>query len=523
MRAGRVLRVHFSAIKEFRTGKDREQSVVVSPSYWRWHNQRFLFNDQWQVTPSLTLTLSANLEHYTQRVDKYDRQSNISFTEINPENGRPGALVAANRNGYGRAFTPNWLKVEPSIGIAWSVLGNNDTVLRLNYQRRYAEPRTNPFQFGSQAFNGNPVWLSANQQLTPAVVLSDGLPRTTFPNLSPTAANGTSADLLDTSNRQPQNQTFQASLQRQLAKFLILTVSYNRQQARNQFGGRNAFNPNAVPLSALVHRDKLNDLQFNRSLRPYPQYQDFEVANFWPGGKHRQTSVNIQLEKRTSGGLALTLAYEYLRRADNYQSNVQNYHNLGEAWALTQGATPHNLSVRYIYELPIGRGKPFLKSRGLMNSLLGGWSITGVANYFSGNPLRLQPQFNNTGGVIQSLYVDIVHGVDPRVENPSPERWCNPAAFAQPADFTPGNGARIHPTLRDPGGYNHDLTLSKRFPVGMERTVQFDLSLFNATNHANWNTPDTRIGPASAPNVNAGRIIGSTGGRIVQLGLRLNF
>jgi hypothetical protein len=53
--------------------------------------------------------------------------------------------------------------------------------------------------------------------------------------------------------------------------------------------------------------------------------------------------------------------------------------------------------------------------------------------------------------------------------------------------------------------------------------LEFTASHFNATNHANLNNPDTRIGTAQAPNLNAGRIIGSSGGRIVQLGLRLNF
>jgi hypothetical protein len=31
------------------------------------------------------------------------------------------------------------------------------------------------------------------------------------------------------------------------------------------------------------------------------------------------------------------------------------------------------------------------------------------------------------------------------------------------------------------------------------------------------------IGPASAPNVNAGKIIGSRGGRVIQVGMRLSF
>jgi len=45
----------------------------------------------------------------------------------------------------------------------------------------------------------------------------------------------------------------------------------------------------------------------------------------------------------------------------------------------------------------------------------------------------------------------------------------------------------------------------------------------NFLNHANWNDPDTVIGPADAPNLNAGKIIGSRGGRVMQIGLRISF
>jgi hypothetical protein len=137
--------------------------------------------------------------------------------------------------------------------------------------------------------------------------------------------------------------------------------------------------------------------------------------------------------------------------------------------------------------------------------------------------LALQAQFNNTGNVVPSLRADMVPGVDPHVENQGPEMWFNPAAFVQPEDFRIGNAPRGHPTLRGPGGWNTDMTLNKRFAAGGDRTLEFTASLFNALNHANWDAPDVAIGPASAPNANAGRINSSSGGRIVQLGLRLNF
>ncbi|MEI9814114.1 MAG: hypothetical protein WDO18_16370 [Acidobacteriota bacterium] len=501
------------------------RSVVISPSYFRWNQYRTIFSDQWQVAPSLTVTIGVNLETYRQRIEKYNRQSTISLTEINPENGRPGALVAAATGRYGRAFIPTWTKVEPQLGLAWSVLGDHNTVLRLNYDRRYGGYATNGNHFGTQAFNGTPLWLSENTQLSPATILRNGLQGgQTFPDLRPQAANGTTADVFDNSRRQPMAQNFSASVQRQLAHFLILTGTYNLNYGRNQYSGSNVANPNALPLSALQYRDKLNDLQFNRAQRPYPQYQDFNV-NFFPVGRFKSYSWNMQLEKRTSGGLALTASYNYFRRMDDFSSNVQDFYNRNAAWSRASWANPHSVNLSYIYEFPVGAGKRFLNHGGMLAQAIGGWALNGTTNIYSGVPLLLTTLYNNTGGVVgfSNLYVNNVAGVDPRAKNQSPAMWFNPAAFVQPPDFTPGNASRTHPFLNTPGGYNHDLTLNKRVAIDTARTLEFTASMFNATNHANWNNPDTRIGTVDAPNVNAGKIIGSNGGRIMQLGLRLNF
>ena len=113
-------------------------------------------------------------------------------------------------------------------------------------------------------------------------------------------------------------------------------------------------------------------------------------------------------------------------------------------------------------------------------------------------------------------------GVSPSVSNQSPTLWYNPAAFTQPADFTLGNASRTISIL-NPGLQNHDLSLAKRFPLDADRAVEFTASAFNFLNHANWNNPDPVIGSVASPNTDAGHIIGSRGGRVVQLGLRLSF
>jgi hypothetical protein len=101
--------------------------------------------------------------------------------------------------------------------------------------------------------------------------------------------------------------------------------------------------------------------------------------------------------------------------------------------------------------------------------------------------------------------------------------WFNPAAFDQPADFTVGTASRTHPTLRGPRSQNHDLSLTKRFTLPENRSMEFTAVGLNVFNHANWNNPDVVIGPRSSPNVNAAKIIGSWGGRVIQLGLRFGF
>src|SRR5262249_32057495 len=141
----------------------------------------------------------------------------------------------------------------------------------------------------------------------------------------------------------------------------------------------------------------------------------------------------------------------------------------------------------------------------------------------SGNPIALHPLFNNTGSVITALRVNVVPGVNPVVPDRGPSQWFNPAAFEQPADFTLGDGPRTHPYLLNPGNQNYDLSVSKRLAVDSDRAIEFSAAAFNFLNHANWNDPDANIGPQTAPNVNAGRIIGSRGGRVIQVGMRFSF
>ena len=504
-----------------------ELSMVSSPSYFRRTSGSISLRDEYEARPGLLFSLGLNLEITSPRTEKYDRQSTIDLSAINPANGRPGALIAAGRDGQSRGFQPTMAWMEPRASIAWNPLGDTKTLLRAAFERSYYAIPIYDGQWGTQGFNLYPTFISPNVQLEPVANLENGLPPVDrpVPDLRPSSANDTVADLIDRSDRIPTYQSASLSLQRELPGSTVATVGVRHAGGKNLAVSNSASNPNAIHPNNLVYRDLLNDEEFNRSLRPFPQFKGFDVYSSSPVGRYQRNAGFVRLEKRASMGLSLTTYYEFSKQMDDYSGpyGKQDHYSRENEWSRTAGHEPHRLQITYVYELPIGTNRPFMNSSDWIRYLANGWSISGTALLQSGHAIYLRPQFNNTGGVLTALNVNVVPGVNPHVEDPGPSLWFNPAAFDQPPDFTVGNASRTHPTLRNPGSQNYDVSLNKRVTLSPERSVEFSAAGFNFINRANWDAPDNVIGPANAPNVNAGKIIGSRGGRVIQLGLRLSF
>jgi hypothetical protein len=504
-----------------------ETSIVSSPSYFRRTSATLGVRDEYEIRPGLLITVGLNLEIGTPRTEKYDQQSTVDLNAINPANGRPGALVVAGRDGQPRGFPPTMALPEPRLSITWNPRGNAKTVVRASFDRSYYAIPIYEGQWGTQGFNLYPTLISGNIQLDPVMKLSNGLPPVDrpIPDLDPASANDTIADLIDRTDRVPTYQSASLSIQRELPGSTVATVGLSYAGGKNLAVSNSASNPNAINPDYLIYRDQLNDEAFNRSLRPFPQYKGFDVYSSSPVGRYQRNSGYVRVEKRASMGLSLTAYYEFAKQMDDYSGpyGKQDYYHRENEWSLTAGQEPHRLQLSYVYELPIGTNRPLFNASDWRRFIANGWSVSGTASLQSGSPIYLRPQFNNTGSVITALNVNVVPGVNPHVDDPGPSLWFNPAAFDQPPDFTLGTASRTHPTLRNPGSQNYDLSLNKRVALSPDRSIEFSAVGLNFINHANWEAPDNVIGPASAPNVNAGKIIGSRGGRVIQLGLRLSF
>ena len=500
-----------------------EESIVGQPSYYRKSLANFIVSDEYRVRPGLTATFSLNTELSTPRLEKFNRQSTVSLKHVNPANGKPGALIFAGRDGIGRALQPATVRAEPTIGIAMNP--NRRTVVRLNYSLSYQAYSLYGRHFGTQGFNAAALFLSPNDQLEPAFTLRGGVPQNfpLPPYLNPIAANGTDADFVDTSGRLPATQQWVVSVQRELPKSLLIEVNYVGWRSRNLFVDT-LIRLNAVPIENLKYGDQLYDQAFRDSLRPYPQYRNLELGGVYPAGQARGHAMNVTLDKRLSAGLYGRVSYRFAKQLDNVSAgSPQDPNNLAPEMTISASDITHSMQASYTYELPFGKGKAWLNNGEWFSKFIGNWSVSGLTSWRGGNPLVMRPLFNRTGNLVNNLRVNVVPGVNPKIKNRTPETWFNPAAFAQPNDFTLGNAAYAHSTLREPSAQFHHLSLTKRFELGGDKTLEWVAEAFNFPNRANLNDPDTRIGPPATPNLNAGRIIGSTGGRVMQLGLRILF
>jgi hypothetical protein len=159
------------------------------------------------------------------------------------------------------------------------------------------------------------------------------------------------------------------------------------------------------------------------------------------------------------------------------------------------------LVVTYIYELPFGRSKRFGKEWGpVLNTIFGGWEVSGIGTFQSGRPIFLQlspsNQNSNTGSTRDRpdiAYVvendRIVHtDVQPVIKNRSDKTvYLDAAAFSIPARGAFGNTPRNY--FDGPGTNNWDLMIGKNLTrEGLN--VQFRAEFFNAFNHPSFNQPN---------------------------------
>lgn len=251
-------------------------------------------------------------------------------------------------------------------------------------------------------------------------------------------------------------------------------------------------------------------IQRNSVVTPYFGFNNLNRF-FDPSANSIRHAAYIDFNRRVGRGLNLSANYTFGKSIDDASDaspdtrvlstyNTQGQVSYGAPRSLERAVSTfdirHNFSSRYIYDLPFGKGRTFLKDPGkVVNTIVGGWGFSGVFRLQGGyGYLPYITDTNRLGGTNRNIRLDLVPGVP--LKNPLWTRNCpvgnlcepyvNPAAFMRPVKGSLGNAPRTI-NLRAPLQRYYDLSLQKDFRFGdSRRRIQFRMDMLNAFQHPNF-------------------------------------
>jgi hypothetical protein len=491
-----------NAIASFLLGYMSEASAAVNVApYWSWHYPVLFFQDDWQVTPQLTLNLGLRWDYESPPVERYNRQNRgFDFNARNPYQVpgmelRGGLLFAGVDGQPTTTFNKDFNNWQPRVGAAYRPFASKPLVLRGGVGR-YFYPLAD---FGTT---------TGFSQVTTAVVSTpDFLPFTTlsnpFPNglAQPPGASqglrtqvGDSLTFVDPTRRVPNVWQFSAGFQYELIAGFVVDASYVGSRSRElqvnrswsyltqeqlalgtAYLNQSVANPFFGVLPPTTPRGAQPTIQRRSLLGQYPQYTGV-TGNLSSIGKSWYNAFQLRVERRFSHGLTALVSYTNSKTIE--AATFRNPQDTELARELVSHDIPQRLVVSTLYELPVGPGKNWA-NEGVLSHIVGGWELGANLLWQSGTPMSYPDYY--------------IHGNPKLDEGQSLNRWFNTSRdiWVQ----RPPDTLRVTP-LRSPNIRRHtapqlDATLIRKFRITEGHTLQFKASAYNATNTPIFNFPNT--------------------------------
>jgi hypothetical protein len=518
------------------------------------------FQDDWKVSRRLTLNLGVRYDENFPWTERFNRQTDFDYNVASPLSTASfpiyGGLTFPGVGGLSRrAFERDPNNIAPRFGFAFSL--TNATVLRGGYGLFYA-PITGGGYNGAavpiSGFQAQTQWVGTLDGITPVAYLNNPFPsgfiRATGSSAGLATFLGQNVTAMDRGRRNPYAQQWNINVQQTLPARFVLDVAYAGSRGLHLFGNLNV---NQLPNEQLALRDGLRELvpnpfygqistgplsgqlvPRNQLLRPYPQYNAVTIGNISYGASTYH-AMQLKVERRYAQGFSFLFSYTFSKLMDDVAAtttgfpgeqfsgdSIQDFNNRRNERAVASYDAPHFAALNGIWELPFGKGKPYLSSPSIARILLGNWQINSIATFRSGVPLSLSMASNtlfNFGGVQRPNWENGNTGeLDGRVANRL-TRYFDSSVYSAPAPYTFGNTPRFMAALRGPGVANLDVSVFKNIPLYERYSLQFRAESFNVMNRAEFNVPNTQIGSAAAGVITSQ----ANSARDIQFALKLLF
>ncbi len=473
--------------------------------------------DDWRVTPRLSLNYGLRYDYFSREVTPNDRQG--IFDPSFPG----GRLLLANSADYvvpgvglikgsgpplvsRGMIDPDVNNLAPRIGFALRPFNSNKTAIRGGYGVFYDAPISN-----EQGLSRYVPPFFFQQTIVSSAVTPTLSTDTLFP--VPATFPGGGAGSRSRTQRIPYLQQWSFNIQRELAPNWLVEMGY--------LGAKGA---------KLLTRQPINQA----ALGPGPILDRVPFKNFTTAFLVSDSLASSdyhafmgKVEKRLSAGLSFLASYTFGKMIDTVSASVpplgftlqpQNSRCLSCERALSDLDARHRLVLSYTYELPFGGGRRFASGvSGALNQVIGGWQLTGITSFQSGAPVNVTVPGDNAN-VGTGLQRPDLRGPVARMDFRKTGFAYDISPFARPASGSFGNAGRN--IVRGPGINNFDFGLYKNFYVDKEqkRSVQFRMEMFNLFNHAQFTQPGGAFGTAQF-----GRFLGTRPPRQIQMALKVYY
>lgn len=342
-------------------------------------------------------------------------------------------------------------------------------------------------------------------------------------------------------NTYPYNENYFFSIERELHKDTVLSLSYVGSQAHHlllvysanpgdpalclALGKPNAVAPGSArcgPFAEDATYITAAGQVINGTRGPFGSNfsnDDFE-------GSFGNSSYNAfeAALRHTSGRLDMMLGYTFSKSLDAASSisDIVDPFNYRRTRALSAWDLTHNFVATYRYQLPLKR------LGGRTRWLTEGWTISGITRASTGFPVTLAEHGDN------SLQGSLPNGVNNRsldLPDYTPgdlklngnirkgQAYFNTALFTTNAYGTPGSASRR--SFHGPGSLNFDMALFRNVALREGKALQFRVETFNTFNHAQFFGPVAVNGDFGAGTF--GQAVRAGSPRLVQLAMKVTF
>ena len=462
--------------------------------------------DDWRVTPTLTLNLGLRYEWSGRPISQNNTISNIDF---NFANGKAQLVTAQNHAQFG--FPQSLVNNDnnnfaPRLGFAWSPASLKRYVLRGGYGWFYQRETSNswidlsinpPF-INQTSFNldaTNPA-LVASFDLHNPFALAPPIPLLLF--------------AMQKNWRDGYVQQWNLDQQFSVTPNLVADVAY--------VGNKGTKLPSVIPINQATPGP--GDPQTRRPFQSLGSvtFRDSESSATYH-------ALQTRLERRFANGASFLVAYTFskvINDASLYENDPtaggpQDVRNLRAERGLAGQDVRHRFVASYVYELPFGQGKRFGGSAsGALQQIIGGWQVNGITTFQTGQPVTAQMGFDNPNAGDGVARPDQVGNPNLSRGTRTRDHWFNTNAFVAAAPFAFGNARRNN--IIGPGLNDFDFSALKTFRFAEERRIEFRSEIFNIFNHTNFNSVGNIIGTGSF-----GKLTSARDPRVVQFGLKFLF